>query len=233
MKVTIQSNVQEALARFKGLEKQVGFAASRALNDTGQEVRKGIPPVLKQQLDKPTPFTASEGATYIQRATKDKLEAGVFFKDKQAEYMRLQIDGGVRPSLKRGGPRLPSAVQVDDFGNIPRGLIAKLKAVARKESKLGKVKSRRIRVSAKLELFYGDPKEAGGRKDMPLGIYKIVRLSAGRSQLVPLIVFPDTPLTYRKRVDLMPMANKVAQATFGPAFDKRLAEALATANQVG
>ena len=168
MQLTITTNLAEVRRRLSGLEKQVNFAASKALNDTAREVRKAIPAGLRRSLDRPTPFTASEGATFIRPARRDNLTAEVLFKDRQASYLRYQVEGGVRRP-KRRALRLPSAIQLDQYGNLPRGIIQQLIAVARKESKLGKRKARRIQVSNKLDLFYGDPKDVGGR-NFPPGI---------------------------------------------------------------
>lgn len=227
MQLNITTNLDEVRRQFAGLEKQVNFAASKALNDTAREVRKAIPAGLRKSLDRPTPFTAGEGATFVKPARRDNLVAEVLFKDRQASYMRFQVEGGVRRPTRRA-LRLPSAVQLNEFGNLPRGIIQQLIAVARKESKLGKRKARRIQVSNKLDLFYGDPKDLGGRK-FPPGIYKIVRLSAERSQLVPLIVFPETTATYRKRVDLLAIAQPVVVSNFNRLFNAALRGALGTA----
>ncbi|MFM2208847.1 MAG: hypothetical protein RIQ96_490 [Pseudomonadota bacterium] len=40
MQMTINTNLDEVRRRLSGLEKQVNFAASKALNDTAREVRK-------------------------------------------------------------------------------------------------------------------------------------------------------------------------------------------------
>lgn len=227
MQLTITHNLDAVRRQFAGLEKQVNFAASKALNDVAKEVQKAIPAALQRSLDRPTAFTANERATFIKPAKRDSLSAAVLFKDRQASYMRYQTEGGVRQPTRKA-LRLPSAIQLNAHGNLPKGIIQQLIAVARKEGKLGKRKARRIRVSDKLELFYGDPKDVGGHQ-FPPGIYKIVKLANDRSQLVPLIVFPATSATYRKRVDLLAVARPVVASAFSPAFDRALQQALATA----
>lgn len=208
--------LQQVQDMLGSLEKKARFAASKALTETAKSIRKEIPDALKKSLDRPTPYTASESAMFVKAASRDNLVAEVAFKDKQASYMRFQTEGGVRqPSRK--ALRLPSAVQLNDYGNLPRGIIAQLIAVARKEEKLGKRKARRIKVSNKVELFYGDPKDVGGHK-FPPGIYKIVNLGGGRSQLVPLIVFPAQSAHYRKRVDLEAIARPVVLRELNKTF---------------
>ena len=71
MNLNITTNLAEVRRRLSGLEKQVNFAASKALNDTAREVRKAIPAGLRRSLDRPTPFTASEGATFVKPAKRE------------------------------------------------------------------------------------------------------------------------------------------------------------------
>ena len=227
MKLTITTNIEQVKRELMGQQKQVLFAASKALNATAKEVQKGVPAMLQKSLDRPTPFTTSEKSTFIKHATKDQLTASVFFKDRQASYLRWQVEGGLRAPTNKA-LRLPSAVQLDQFGNLPRGIIKQLISIARKESKLQKRTARRIKVSNKLEIFYGDPKDGGG-KNFPPGIYKIVKLGIGRSRLIPLIVFPAVSARYTKRIDFEGMARPIVASTFGPEFEKALRDALSSA----
>lgn len=100
LNLNITTNLDEVRRRLSGLEKQVNFAASKALNDTAREVRKAIPAGLRRSLDRPTPFTASEGATFVKPAKRDNLTAEVLFKDRQASYLRFQVEGGVQDLRK-------------------------------------------------------------------------------------------------------------------------------------
>lgn len=229
MKISVSlkglDKVQRTLA---SADKQVRFAASRALNEVTRDIRKAIPDELRQSLDRPTPFTTSERGTFIKPATKDHLQSAVVFKDRQSNYLRWQVDGGLRQPTRKA-LRLPTAIGLDKHGNIPKGVIKKLVAIARKESKLGKRQARRIKVSKELELFYGDPKDVGMR-NFPPGIYKIVPKGPGQgSSLIPLIVFPEQPAKYEKRVDFEPMARAIVAKNFGPAFERELTKALESA----
>lgn len=225
MKINITTNLDQVRRELVELGKQVDFAAAQALTRTAKDVQAAMPAGLERQLDRPTPFTKS--GTFVQAARRDSLVATVAFKDRQASYLQWQVEGGVR-SPNRKALRLPAAIALDNFGNLPKGIIQQLLAVARREGKLGKRKSRRIKVSNKLELFYGDPADVGGHR-FPPGIYKIVDRGAGRTQLVPLIVFPARSATYRKRLDLVDIAQPVVSANFGPHFEEALRNALRTA----
>lgn len=220
IKVDIQG-VEAVNAHLTGMSKHVSFAASKALNATGKAVAEAMPVEIERALDKPTPFT-KRGVRVLKYANKSTLEATVGFMKAQAEYMRWQVEGGVRQPGS-AGLRLPSAIKVNEFGNIPRGIINQLIAVARKEGKLGKVKARRVQVSSKVELFYGDPLDKTGKK-WPRGIYKIASGS-----LIPLVVFPITPARYRAIFDFPRIAEGIVKREWSRQFDKALAEALRTA----
>ena len=180
-----------------------------------------MPAQLQQDLDRPTAFTQS--GFYVTPARKDKLEAEVGAKDKQAQYLGYQIQGGSRPPARRA-LRLPSVVQLNEYGNVPAGLIRTLVARAQAGRRATKSQARRFGVSQALELFYGEPGD--GR---PAGIYKRVVVSATRHQLVPIIVFPRQPATYRARFDFTGAAMRVVDREFEPALERAWALANATA----
>lgn len=216
---------EAARARLLGKQKQVRFAAVVAITRTANDVKQAVPAALSRDLDRPTRFTLD--GTFVTRADRDRLEAVVGFKDRQAKYMQLQIAGGLRQPGSRG-IKLPSAIQLNEFGNIPRGVIGKLLAVARKEGALTKRVARRVRISRSVELFFGDPKDQGGRK-FPRGIYKDVDLGGGRRQLIPLIVFPQRPAKYRPRFNFQLLAGRVVRESWPRNFNAALADALRTA----
>ena len=222
--ITIKVDNKAALAALAGLEKQVRFATARALTATAKKIQEGMPAELERALDKPTDFT--KRGTFLKAATKDSLTAIVGFKDRQASYLKWQVEGGVRTPNKKA-LKLPSAIKLDAHGNIPKGIIKQLIAVARKEGKVGKRTSRRIQVSSKLELFYGDPKDVGARK-FPPGIYKIVKQGT-RGQLVPLIVFPAVSAKYKPRLNLQRFAQGVVDREWQQQFDVAMRNALSTA----
>lgn len=226
--ITITSNIDQVRRQMGSLARQVDFAASKALNATARQVQRAIPAGLQRQLDRPTPFTTgnpdgSRASTYLQPAKKNKLEVGVMFKDTQAAYLRFQVEGGIR-APKGKALRLPSAIGLDAYGNLPRGAIAKLLAVARREGKLGKRTAQRIKVGRGTSIFYGDPADVGAHR-FPPGIYKEV-IAGTRRQLIPLIVFPARTATYRTRVDLVDIASPVIAREFEPQFRQALDAAL-------
>lgn len=223
--VKVSVDVSATIRQMQNLRKQIRYATAVALTRTAQDARAEIPAALDRALDRPTPFT--KRGTFVQRATPSTLTAMVGFRPKQAEYMRYQIEGGVRRPHRRA-LKLPASIGLNAYGNIPRSAISKLVSVAQRESKLTRRRSRTIKVSNKLDLFYGDPKDLGAN-EFPPGIYKRVRLPSGAGQLVPIIVFPEQSARYKKRFDFLGMVQKVARQRFGPRFIEALRSALATA----
>lgn len=228
MRISVDvKGIDAVKARIAGLGRQVEYAASRALNATGKKVADAMPAELEKDLDRPTPFT-KRGVAVLRYANKTRLETVVGFRAAQAKYMLLNIAGGVR-TPGAAGLKLPSTIKVNEFGNIPRGAIARLVAIARKEgkSRSTKVAGQRIRVSADVELFYGDPQDGKGR-NLPRGIYKIVGRGVG-AKIIPLIVFPVVPARYKPRFDFERKAAAVIAREWPREFDAALAEALRTA----
>ena len=224
--ITIKLTGADAVkAHLLGLSKQVSVAAAQAITQTAAKIKEATPAELDRTLDRPTPFT--KRGLFVKRATPANLTAVVGFMRIQAEYMRWQIEGGTR-NPGAAGLKLPLALKTDAFGNIPRGLIAQLIAVARKEKKLGKVRARRIGITAKTGLFYGDPTSVGGNK-FPRGIYKEIAIGGGRTKLQPLIIFPNKPAHYKPRFDFQRLGETVAGREFDALFAAALKNALTTA----
>lgn len=199
---------------------QVPFATAMALTRTAQDAVKELNTELPRYLDKPTSFT--QKAFTHRRATKRDLQALVFAKDIQAKYLRYQVLGGDRAPNKKA-QKLPSNIKLNEFGNIPRGEIARLIALAKSGKKLTKARGKKLGISNKIDLFYGDP--GNGR---PPGIYK--RIAQGEQHiLVPLIVFPQQHVQYKARFPMRTIVQRVVAQRFQAHFAAALREAMATA----
>jgi hypothetical protein len=233
MHIKIDSNFHEVRRQFAHMAKQVDFAAAVALTKTAQDVQRSTPQALERELDNPTEFT--KRGTFVVPARKGQLEATVGFKDRQARYMALQIAGGVRQPGP-GGIKLPGEIQLNAFGNIPRGLIAKLKAAAKDGSLSGTVSRRlgqkgdRRKGAAPIQLFYGQPRGSGW-KDAPVGIWRRIPPSTpgGKGKLIPVIVFERTAAVYRAKFDLVDHARTTAAQRFPAHFSAAFIRAIQTA----
>lgn len=233
LRIKVDTNLDKVSVWLMGAQKQARFATAVALTRTAKDVQAEVPLQLERELDRPTLFT--KRGTFITPAKKDRLEAVVGFKDRQANYMAWQIAGGTyRPGA--AGIRLPGNIELNPFGNIPKGLVARLKAAA-KTGKLGSVVSRRLGVqgdrrkgAAPIQLFYGQP-TGRGWEDAPVGIWRRIPPSTpgGEGKLVPVVVFEKQAARYRPRFNFVGLARRVAGQKFGPNFTKAFENAMRTA----
>jgi hypothetical protein len=214
--LNLSSNIAEVLRFTDRFNSQYRFAVAGALTTSAREAAKAMPAELERPLDNPTPYT--KAGFYVTPATKERLTAVVGVKDRQAEYLRWQVEGGVRVP-RRKALRLPGVVGLNAYGNIPTGLIRQLVTRAKAGKRTTKAQARRFGVSQEHTLFYGDP--AGER---PAGIYK-----RERGRLVPVVVFPQQSARYEKRFDFHAAARRAVLRTFEPAIRQSWARALATA----
>ena len=232
MKISISSNIEQVIKGMQAQQKQVAYATAVALTKTAMAVRAAIPAGLERQLDRPIAFTKS--GTYLKRAERTNLVAEVGFREIQSKYLQLQAEGGTR-SPSAGGIRLPGNIQLNGFGNVPRGLVTKLKAAAQNGTlaptivkRLGVTGTRR-KGAAPIQLFYGIP-QGKGWESAPMGIWRRVPgINGSPGKLIPVILFEDTPAKYTKRLDLMAIAKPVVDAEFTREFEAALTQALATA----
>jgi hypothetical protein len=219
--ISVKSNISEVLGFTARLNRQYEFAVASALTAVVKDVQAAMPAALEADLDKPTRFTKSGFG--IAPARKDRLTAAVFAKTAQAQYLRYQIEGGQRQP-KRKALRLPGNVQLDAFGNMPPALVRQLIARAKANKRVTKAQGKRFGLSRGLDLFYGDPQD-----DRPPGIYQRVKTSETESRLIPVVLFPAQPATYRKRFDFKGRARKIVLASLEPRLRAAWARAQATA----
>ncbi|MDP2196822.1 MAG: hypothetical protein Q8J72_12670 [Rhodocyclaceae bacterium] len=210
------------------LEKQTRYATAVALTRTAKAVKDAMPAALERDLDRPTPFTKK--GLYVKGAKPGHLVAEVGFMDRQASYLKYQIAGGTRTPTARG-IRLPGNIQLNSFGNIPKGLTDKLKAAAQ-SGQLSKAIGKRIgagdrrKGAAPIQLFYGKPTGRGWDK-APMGIWR--RTPGKPGKLVPVIVFEDTPARYQPRFNFHREAERVIRSEWDRQFSTAFAEAMRTA----
>ena len=230
MNITVDTSGMQGLSRM--IERQARYAVAVALTRTAQDVRAAIPAALDQVFDRPTTFTKQ--GTYLKAARRDTLVAEVGFRTIQARYLRLQAEGGVYMPREQG-IKLPGNIQLNAFGNIPRGTIAKLKAAA-DNGQLSAALAKRLNVQGNrrkgakpLQLFFGVPRGRGW-EDAPLGIWRRVPgVGNEPGKLIPVIVFEDTPAKFRKRLDLGEIAKPVVARRWQANLAQAMANAMRTA----
>jgi hypothetical protein len=128
---------------------QMPYAIARALTDMAQLGKATIThdiPTIFGKGGPPKDFTIN--SVVAKPATKETLAAEIFIKDKQAKYLQLEETGGTR-SPKGAALVLPGSEAPDlhdVHGNLPEGLLRKLRAAV-KQTKRGGKQSRRARAA--------------------------------------------------------------------------------------
>jgi hypothetical protein len=118
--ITIESNIR-AFARVVkpdgAYARNIRFATALALTSTARDVKSDAKRRLPRVIDRPTRFTLM--GLFMKSATKAQLQASVYFKDRQAEYLERLEDGGVRRP-KRRALVVPARGRANQYGNLPR-----------------------------------------------------------------------------------------------------------------
>lgn len=136
--ISVRTNIKEfqkGLTAFAN--KQLPFATAQALSELAVMVKDAEVKALGSVFDKPTPFT--QKSVGMARARKDMLESQVFVKDIAAAYLEPYEEGGLN-KLNSKALLKPVAQGVNQFGNLNRSVLARLKA--RKDVFIGKVKTK-------------------------------------------------------------------------------------------
>jgi len=205
MRLSVQHNLDDLSRRLTRVEKdQVPFAASMAINNVAADVANAITAQMETYLDNPIPFTlkayqARTGTFKGERATKKKLYADIIPGKIQAEYLKFQIEGGVRLP-KQTAILVPTQfAPKNKYGNVPRARRKKLVAGG------------------------GEYFTAGRREKKTPGIYQ--RTSEG---LRPMAFYVEQA-EYKPLLPIDKIAAGVVSNRFGLRFDQALKRAMATA----
>jgi hypothetical protein len=221
--------------------KQVRFAAAQAVNDctrgAGVAVNKAMPDVF----DRPTKFT--DRAAVAPRdlaATPDRLSGVVTLRSIQAKYLKPEEIGGTRTpadNTRKAAQALVlpgKSLQLDAFGNIPAGLLARLRQAAasnrRQRRKRGLVhafKGQKAAAAAKVNddntvVFL--PRDVPGNRAGIGGFFR--RLPDHK--LTRLTGF-EPATSYTPRLGYHERVEQTVRATWPAAMRRRLLAALATA----
>ena len=214
----IKSELPQAIAWTDAMTKQLPFAISRALNDTGFDIRNALNGATRQYFKDPVPFT--QRAFLVNRSTKRDLTVDIYAEKRRARYLRTLITGGRRgqkpfelkfiseaeASMPRGSRLVPAAVRLTSAGNVSLATIRKIE--------------QQLSSTGKNSVFIGKP--SGSTR--PPGVYQ--RMAKGK--LKPLfIAVPQA--SYRAMFPMEEIGMKVAERRFGQYLRSSLERALATA----
>ena len=250
------TGLKPTMARMKGFERQVPYAASRALNSAAFDVMRDGRAHITAGLDNSTPWTVK--AWYVRKkADKNSLVASVGWSDylankrgNAAEYYLSQHWEGGRRKLKAFESRLQRA------GLMPQGWVSVIGEAAealRMVDGRGNLKgSALVSILSGLGAFTESgysanattsrSKQIKGSKaaarhvywagkpgrNTPHGIWMLDdKFKRGRGRLRPILIFVKSA-TYKKRLDLGVIAEK-SKSKLNQYFNAEMESAIRTA----
>jgi hypothetical protein len=222
IEISVKANVDQierSLNTF--VRDQIPFATASAINSIARLVQQGEVENMRQTFRNPSPFTLR--SIRMTAARKSAPEATVFVMDKAAQYLIPYEYGGVH---QLPGPALfnPKDIQLNGYGQLPRGIMARLRG--RSDIYIGVINTKTGPINGvwqRLEISRSGKtlrKRAGrgGMYDKQLGALKL------------LIRFGDAmPVT--QHLDYVKRAQDIVNRNFTREFGQALGRALATANQ--
>ena len=215
----LELSIKQDFKRFErflnNTSKQLPFATSLALNETGFDMRETFNKSTLSAFDRPTRFT--QNAFLTTKSKKTNLIVHVYANDKQgrnrARYLRYGVKGGNRPvkgyesyfsNLPNDGTIgryfLPVNIPKNSYGNVTQ---ARLKKIS------GNVLSNKA--------FVGRPKNSSRRP----GIYE-----RDGSRLITRFVTVNSRPSYTGRLNLQDIGDKVVSRRFNQHFSKSMSRAL-------
>jgi hypothetical protein len=206
MRFSVQNDLDRLSRRLTNIQReQVPFAASMAINDVAADVANAVTRQMDRYLDNPTPFTQKAyqsrlGTFKGNRATKRKLYADIIPGQIQAEYLKFQVEGGIR-TPKQTAIFVPTQLAPKNkYGNVSRG-------------------NRKKFIAGKGQYF-----SAGERQDKTPGVYK----RRGDRNIEPMAFYVQQA-NYDPIFPIDKIAGGVVKNRFGLRFDQALKRALASA----
>ena len=206
------SGLNKAQAWLAGIQNQMPFAASRALNEVAKGASKDLNQSTNQYFDRPTQFT--QRAYRVSRfSNKRSLTAELAPQQIQGRYLLPSIQGGVRPQR-------PSERRLTAAPAWRPGRGARLNASGNM-SKAAAVKA----LKGGPDTFMLDKR----RGKLRPGVYR--RIGSGkmrRYRVESLILFNQLP-NIPKRWPIQKITQESVSRTWGPALQRYVTEALKTA----
>lgn len=117
MQIKIKDNIKEfskGLNKFQ--KKQMPFATAQAINNTLFGLKKEMAKQTVKKLDRPVPFT--QRGFLINKAKKTNQVGILYVRPEVAEYLKYQIDGGVRSQATKIPVPILKNKRLNKYGNI-------------------------------------------------------------------------------------------------------------------
>jgi muconolactone delta-isomerase len=250
MQLSVTSNFADIKRLLDAQQKQAVFAAAVALNRSAEQAVKDIRDEQRKVFDRPTPWFLN-ALRISPRATKQKLEARIWFKDRNSvessrDMLMPHIEGGDRARkameqrLQRIGVLLPAwrtvpgeGATLDAYGNMSRGEISLILNYVGAYTEAGYNK---VNVASKAKFKKGTRSKrgfeffiarVGNRQGLQPGVYRKTHFGFG-SSIKPVLVFVSQA-TYRRRLDFYGIAKRTVDRVFPADFGRAYEQALRTA----
>lgn len=246
--INVTDNLPAVNEFVVGKQKQVRYAGAVALTKTAQDVKVEEREEMRRVFDRPVPYTLN--SLFLKPATRDTLEAVVWIKDDRAgsgtpatKYLLPEIKGGPRDLkgfetalqahglMPKGWRAVPaSAIKLDAYGNVPKGLLVQIlsqlrvQMTAGYESRATLSKRSRRNVRKQGVEYFALAKRRG--KLLP-GIYGRYTFAHG-SAVKPMFVF-SSGAKYRERFRFYEVGGRVVAARFPGHFAEEYAKAMESA----
>jgi hypothetical protein len=247
MQVNINiTGLAEVKAKLTGWEKQVNYAASRALNTAAYAINARLKTDMASTFKGgATAYTLS--AFSVLKADKNNLTAEVglrtdapkgggtnyskalqhLFKSGGRDYKKIEGFLSGHKLLPTGLAIAPGdAMQLDRYGNMNRRQLTEIMTmlIARPTNMRVWRKTGRGKTAKAVDYFVILP---GAKSKLHPGIYK--RIETGKTSAIDCMIMYVNPVNYRKFIDLEKLGREVVDKTLQPDFDKELQAAIGSA----
>lgn len=234
LSLDVQANLKPLMKGLDDLaKKQIPFATARALTAVAKKVQAAEKEALTEVFDRPTLFT--QRSIGVKAAKKADLTATVYVKDVAAQYLEPFEVGGQHhlPPSKRGGTLLnPKNIQLNQYGNLPKGKLRRL--MGRPDVFVGTIN---FRSGQTMSGIWQRPERDYRRADYKRGYHreygtkgKLRKVNGVLTGLKLLVQFGDA-LPVKQRLGYRERAKQVVQSSLQAEFNKAMGEALATARK--
>ena len=128
-KLTLEVSGQKAITdAIKAIKNGMAQRTADALNETTEKVIEDEKRAMRQQLDRPTPWTLKAFAR--SRARRGQTNTRIFIRDNQARYLRYAIVGGTQKDSIVPARR----TRLNKYGNLA-GMRGGLNQMARRKGR--------------------------------------------------------------------------------------------------